>query len=276
MSLGTNIQQLRKSASLSQEQLADKLSVSRQAISKWETDQTLPEIDKILALSRFFSVSTDSLLDNLSIMDNSTYTNIPIDKKLTRFTKELIEQLNLKSRKVLFMLFSLLCFIAIGVSFIVNLAVEGTISWAMYPLYSVAVGWLIFIPVFFSRYILSLILLTISTIPFLYLLDGITPGKSWFFTLAIPSAIVGAVLIWITYLVIVHLKIDLFYRLAISPCITSLIANLVIDHYVNIYCGTTTSLLQLIINLFSNLAAVLVLAFIGYTRSNKRNSKRSL
>lgn len=64
MSLGEKIQQLRKAAGLSQEQLAELLKVSRQAISKWETDQSSPEIEKILALSQLFAVSTDELLGN--------------------------------------------------------------------------------------------------------------------------------------------------------------------------------------------------------------------
>lgn len=62
MTFGERIQQLRKSVGLSQEQLADTLNVSRQAVSKWETDQSAPEIEKLLALSKAFSVSTDELL----------------------------------------------------------------------------------------------------------------------------------------------------------------------------------------------------------------------
>lgn len=64
MTLGEKIQQLRKAGGLSQEQLADMINVSRQAISKWETDQSLPELEKLLALSRVFAVSTDELLGN--------------------------------------------------------------------------------------------------------------------------------------------------------------------------------------------------------------------
>lgn len=64
MTLGERIQQLRKLGGFSQEQLAEAMSVSRQAISKWETDQSLPEIDNILLLSNFFNISTDQLLGN--------------------------------------------------------------------------------------------------------------------------------------------------------------------------------------------------------------------
>ncbi len=62
MTLGEKIQQLRKASGFSQEQLAEMVGVSRQAISKWETDQSAPEIEKVLLLSKVFSVSTDELL----------------------------------------------------------------------------------------------------------------------------------------------------------------------------------------------------------------------
>ncbi len=62
MTLGEKIQQLRKVSGLSQEQLAEMVGVSRQAISKWETDQSSPEIEKVLLLSKAFSISTDELL----------------------------------------------------------------------------------------------------------------------------------------------------------------------------------------------------------------------
>lgn len=62
MTLGTKLQSLRKSKNMSQEDLANLLNVSRQAISKWETDQSLPDITNIIAISEIFSVSTDYLL----------------------------------------------------------------------------------------------------------------------------------------------------------------------------------------------------------------------
>lgn len=62
MTLGEKILQLRKTNNLSQEQLADKLAVSRQAISKWELGESTPDTDKIILLSRMFEVFTDYLL----------------------------------------------------------------------------------------------------------------------------------------------------------------------------------------------------------------------
>lgn len=62
MTVGERIQQLRKAAGLSQEQLAEQLDVSRQSVSKWELNDAAPEISKIIALSELFGVSTDELL----------------------------------------------------------------------------------------------------------------------------------------------------------------------------------------------------------------------
>lgn len=62
MTLGERINFYRKQKLLSQEQLAGEIGVSRQAVSKWEQDAALPEIDKLIALSQLFSVSTDVLL----------------------------------------------------------------------------------------------------------------------------------------------------------------------------------------------------------------------
>ena len=62
MTLGEKIMQLRVAADMTQEEMAEKLSVSRQSVSKWEINQALPQIDKVLLLCELFNVSTDELL----------------------------------------------------------------------------------------------------------------------------------------------------------------------------------------------------------------------
>lgn len=62
MSIAERILQLRKARGLSQEQLANEIGVSRQAVSKWESQQSLPDLDKIIILSEYFNVSADYLL----------------------------------------------------------------------------------------------------------------------------------------------------------------------------------------------------------------------
>lgn len=78
MTIADRILELRKMKGISQEELADKIGVSRQAVSKWESEQSIPEIDKIVLLSDFFEVSTDYLLKGFENIKkrNDSYTYI--------------------------------------------------------------------------------------------------------------------------------------------------------------------------------------------------------
>lgn len=62
MNLGQRIYELRKAKNLSQGELADRLDVSRQSISKWENDSSVPELDKLIKMSDIFGVSMDTLI----------------------------------------------------------------------------------------------------------------------------------------------------------------------------------------------------------------------
>ena len=62
MTLGQRIQELRKQSNLSQEALGEKLGVSRQAVSRWEMDGAVPEVDKLIAMGRLFGVDLNDLL----------------------------------------------------------------------------------------------------------------------------------------------------------------------------------------------------------------------
>lgn len=76
MTLGEKIVNLRMNIGLSQEELAEKVNVSRQSVSKWEMNQTLPQIDKVLMLCELFNVSTDALLlDKIEVKAQSKSEN---------------------------------------------------------------------------------------------------------------------------------------------------------------------------------------------------------
>ena len=78
MSLGEKIKKLRKENNLSQEQLAEKLNVSRQAISKWEANKAYPDIENLILLRKIFDVTLDDLIiDENNI--KSEYINKSID-----------------------------------------------------------------------------------------------------------------------------------------------------------------------------------------------------
>lgn len=84
MDISNKIQILRKDKGISQEELAEKLSVSRQAVSKWETGAAMPDIDKIVILSEIFNVTTDYLLKDIDTFGNK---DIFVEKNINNTKK---------------------------------------------------------------------------------------------------------------------------------------------------------------------------------------------
>ena len=81
MSFGQNLQFLRKmSNKMTQEELAEKLGVSRQTVSKWELDVTYPEMDKVIEICTLFSCSMDELIrEDMNVCDDA-YSDIRIEE----------------------------------------------------------------------------------------------------------------------------------------------------------------------------------------------------
>ena len=78
MTLGKKIKDARVKAGMTQEDLASKMLVSRQAISKWESDKGIPDIDNLKAMSKLFNISIDYLVDDGTELDMSVIRE-PID-----------------------------------------------------------------------------------------------------------------------------------------------------------------------------------------------------
>ena len=83
MILAEKIARLRKRNGWSQEELAEKINVSRQAVSKWESAQTVPDLEKILTLGNLFGVTTDYLLKDEMESEEFSGTEIPAVRRLT-------------------------------------------------------------------------------------------------------------------------------------------------------------------------------------------------
>lgn len=93
MKFGDKLIALRKKKGLSQEELAEKLSVSRQSVSKWESNNTYPETDKIVQICNIFECSMDDLInDNITDITkierkNKNNINVIVDSFLDFITK---------------------------------------------------------------------------------------------------------------------------------------------------------------------------------------------
>ena len=84
MTIADRIQTLRKSKGMSQEELADAAGVSRQAVSKWESEQSTPDLDKVVILSEIFDVTTDYLLKGIEPVETNDHKTMAdvVDQKI--------------------------------------------------------------------------------------------------------------------------------------------------------------------------------------------------
>lgn len=82
MNMAERIQYLRKTKGLSQEELANKMGVSRQAVSKWESEQSSPDLEKIIIMSNFFGVTTDYILKGMEPVKDKEQKSKEITSKV--------------------------------------------------------------------------------------------------------------------------------------------------------------------------------------------------
>ena len=105
MKLSEKIVTLRKQKGWSQEELADKLNVSRQAVGKWETETALPEVDKILQMATLFGVSTDSLLkDDVQLPQTQQPDTVCAADKKTKFKSKKIQKIGKLFNSILWLI----------------------------------------------------------------------------------------------------------------------------------------------------------------------------
>lgn len=105
MELGKKMHQLRKMSGLTQEQLAEKLGVSRQTISKWESGSSVPDLESMVRFSRLFQVSLDDLLEEEESMA----------EKSEKLNMEDLMEINRRNRKMTLLLTGGLIFLMVGV-----------------------------------------------------------------------------------------------------------------------------------------------------------------
>lgn len=86
MSFGENLQYLRKQKNITQEELAEQLAVSRQSVSKWESDTSTPEMDKLMQICDMFQCSMDTLLRG-NVKEKDIVTNEKYENHMNTFSK---------------------------------------------------------------------------------------------------------------------------------------------------------------------------------------------
>lgn len=139
MTLGEKLQTLRKEQGLSQEALAAKVNVTRQTISKWELNQSTPDLALLAQLSDLFHVSTDCLIRN----ERTVPEELPAKKTRFSFTAA--------AKHTLLTALSLLALTAAAICLICDHFTSGHLSWSLIAAASIAAAWLILLPVLAAK-----------------------------------------------------------------------------------------------------------------------------
>jgi hypothetical protein len=176
-----------------------------------------------------------------------------------------------KAKPILFMIFTLMCFIAAGICLIVDFALTRSITWSGISIASIVLGWFIICPLLFNKFQIPLSLATLSVVifPYLWYIARITSPVSWFSTLGIPIGIIGIAFIWIIYLLFRLIKIHILYKSAVAVFLSTVIASPIINHIVAFYTVETAPLLQDIVNIFAGITVTALLAIWGYKRTHQ-------
>ena len=178
MKLSDNLKRIRKDHNLSQEQLAEKLGVSRQAVSKWESDQSYPEMDKVLLICKLFNYNIDELMnENIKEVNENKQSKINFNKYIDDFfnfitkTIDMFSSMKFKQKikclfeqcfviSILFVIFAIIA--VIGSSLLYNIFgslsfriyhIIRNISEAIFIILSLIAGTTIFLHIFKIRYL---------------------------------------------------------------------------------------------------------------------------
>lgn len=192
MTFGEKIQKLRKQHGLSQEALAEKVTVTRQTISKWELGQSTPELDFIAQLSDIFNVSSDYLIkDEMTEPDE---LNKPLYKKRSFHLSE-------RSKRIILTIVSAIALVGGCICLICDYFTSDKLSWSLIVIASIVAAWFMLIPSLTARtkiVLKTLFVVSIIPIPLLAILS-LFLKKSVVFTLGIGITLIALAAIWAIY-----------------------------------------------------------------------------
>lgn len=226
MTLGEKIKEARTQSCLSQEQLAQKLCVSRSAVAKWETDKGLPDIENVKALSQLLGVTTDHLLDNGrkiemaglresieeeggqlagSIADKKPEAGNGSDTKCGAGK----ERKYSPGKSVWAWGLTVLLLIGAAACAIVDMAVTGRLTWSLYPISSIVFAWCILFPTLLGGkrgIVFSMAVLTVLIVPYLLVLDKLAIAEGAILKVGSAVAMIALVFLWAAAFVLKRFK----------------------------------------------------------------------
>ncbi|MDO4261937.1 MAG: helix-turn-helix transcriptional regulator [Eubacteriales bacterium] len=189
MAIGEKIQKLRKQQGLSQEALAEKVTVTRQTISKWELGQSTPDLDFVAQLSDIFSVTADYLIKE----DRTEPDEPPCKKRQYRLSE--------RGKGIVLALFSAAALSAVCICLICDYFTSERLSWSMIAAAAMAAVWLVLLPSLTARRkIILKTLFAVSAVPIpLLAILALLLDRPLIFTMGACIALVSILAVWAIY-----------------------------------------------------------------------------
>lgn len=202
--IGKFIAKCRKDKQLTQAQLADMLNITDRAVSKWETGKCMPDSSIMLELCKLLDISVNELLSGEAVDQRDREKKA--DENLIALKRKSEKQI--KRNTMYIMIFSVICFLAISVCFICDLALSGELTWSLIPISSIVFAWAIIFPLLIlGKQGIAGCLLSISVfvIPYFYVLSNILNIKE-IFSIGAVESLITIVCMWAIYLIFRRLR----------------------------------------------------------------------
>ena len=193
--IGKFIAKCRKEKNLTQAQLAEKLNITDRAVSKWETGKSMPDSSIMLELCETLGITVNELLSGEEIGMDSYEKKA--DENLIALKRK--DENNLTRNGIISILFSVTLMIGIMVCLICNVAISGNLTWSLIPVSSIIFAWVILFPSIIlgkKGIVVSLISLSVFTIPYLLLLSRLIKVKE-VFSIGAVMAVFSIIFMWI-------------------------------------------------------------------------------
>ncbi len=203
------IAEQRKLKRMTQKELAERLGITDKAVSKWERGLSCPDISLLTELSAVLEVSVTELLSGKRADSTADTTVDTIVETTLQYANTVTKSRSKDIRAALIAAISALSFLGIAICIICDFAITGRLTWSLFPVSSLVYFWLVTIPaiVCSKRRILgSLVLVSLLTIPFLFVLEKIIGINRLIMPLATPIFIITMVYLWVAYLMIGRTK----------------------------------------------------------------------
>lgn len=268
--IGQFIAELRKEKKITQKDLAAQLHITDKAVSKWERGLSCPDIALLTSIADILGVTTGELLNGQrSEITVSKDVEKTIDNALVYAEKSTKRKL-VSFQNMLAISFSILLLLGIIVCSICDLAISGTFTWSLYPIFSILFVWLVFVPLIkFGRRGIpgALTVFSILIIPFLYVISKII-GNNLIMSIGIRMSLFSIVYLWCIYLIFRRLKNRKIMATAFSLLLTiplCIIINISLAKILSVSFFDIWDVLSFAIII----VCAIVLFFVDYFKRNK-------